>query len=126
MGDTEGIPLLALGNTLWLRGTGPRGCLPAVSGPALTHNPILLHPGGVVISRWSDRCRHVAGPGSESNDRQRLHDTVLRIVLVGRIPRDKVKEIAELKMSDLNAADIEGAMKIIAGTARSMGIDIEE
>ena len=37
-----------------------------------------------------------------------------------------IKEIAEIKMADLNASDIEGAMKIIAGTARSMGIDIEE
>ena len=45
---------------------------------------------------------------------------------VGTIPKDKVKEIAEIKMADLNASDIEGAMKIIAGTARSMGIDIEE
>ena len=88
MGDTEGIPPLALGNTLWLRGTGPRGCLPAVYDPALTHNPIPLHPGGVVISRWSDRFRHVAGPGSVSKYRQRQNDTVLRIVLAGRIPRD--------------------------------------
>ena len=36
------------------------------------------------------------------------------------------KEIAEMKMSDLNASDIEGAMKIIAGTARSMGVNVVE
>jgi large subunit ribosomal protein L11 len=48
------------------------------------------------------------------------------LVKVAKIPRDKIREIAEMKMSDLNAADIEGAMKIIAGTARSMGIEIEE
>jgi large subunit ribosomal protein L11 len=41
---------------------------------------------------------------------------------VGTISREKVKEIAETKIKDLNAADIEGAMKIIEGTARSMGI----
>ena len=40
------------------------------------------------------------------------------------ISRDKVKEIAETKINDLNAADLDGAMKIIEGTARSMGIQI--
>lgn len=44
---------------------------------------------------------------------------------VARIPRDKVREIAELKMNDLNAADVDGAMRIIEGTARSMGIEIQ-
>ncbi len=43
---------------------------------------------------------------------------------VGTIARDKVREIAETKMRDLNAADIEGAMRIIEGTARSMGIQV--
>jgi large subunit ribosomal protein L11 len=43
---------------------------------------------------------------------------------VATIPRDKVREIAETKIKDLNAADIEGAMKIIEGTARSMGIQV--
>ena len=44
---------------------------------------------------------------------------------VGTVSRDKVREIAELKMEDLNAIDIEGAMKIIEGTARSMGLVVE-
>jgi large subunit ribosomal protein L11 len=44
---------------------------------------------------------------------------------VGTVPRDKVKEIAEVKMKDLNAADIEGAMRMVEGTARSMGIEVE-
>jgi large subunit ribosomal protein L11 len=44
---------------------------------------------------------------------------------VGKISKDKVKEIAELKMVDLNANDIDQAIKIIEGTARSMGIKIE-
>jgi large subunit ribosomal protein L11 len=43
---------------------------------------------------------------------------------VGRIDRDKLREIAELKMPDLNANDIEMAMNTIEGTARSMGIEI--
>ncbi|AFK86015.1 50S ribosomal protein L11 [Thermoanaerobacterium saccharolyticum] len=45
---------------------------------------------------------------------------------VAKITKDKVREIAELKMKDLNASDIEAAMRMIAGTARSMGIEIEQ
>ena len=43
---------------------------------------------------------------------------------VAKVTRDQVREIAEIKMVDLNAADINGAINIIAGTARSMGIDV--
>jgi LSU ribosomal protein L11P len=43
---------------------------------------------------------------------------------VGRITRQQLREIAERKMPDLNANDIEAAMRIIAGTARSMGVEI--
>ena len=43
----------------------------------------------------------------------------------GVIAKGKVREIAELKMKDLNAADVEGAMRIIEGTARSMGLDVK-
>lgn len=42
----------------------------------------------------------------------------------GKITKAQLKEIAEKKMPDLNAKDLEGAMNIIAGTARSMGIDV--
>lgn len=44
---------------------------------------------------------------------------------VGKITRKQVQEIAEIKMSDLNAIDMEGAMKQIEGTARNMGITVE-
>jgi large subunit ribosomal protein L11 len=43
---------------------------------------------------------------------------------VARVPPAKIREIAEAKMKDLNAADIEGAIRIIEGTARSMGITV--
>jgi len=43
---------------------------------------------------------------------------------VGKVSRQQVRDIAKLKMQDLNAIDLEGAVKIIEGTARSMGIDI--
>ncbi|MGI6551270.1 MAG: 50S ribosomal protein L11 [Syntrophomonadales bacterium] len=42
----------------------------------------------------------------------------------GKVSRSKVREIAELKMQDLNAYDIEAAVKMVEGTARSMGIEI--
>jgi len=45
---------------------------------------------------------------------------------VGKISKKQLQEIAEIKMKDLSANSVEGAMKIIAGTARSMGITIEE
>ncbi len=44
---------------------------------------------------------------------------------VGKVTRAQVKEIAELKMKDLNAIDIEGAMKQVEGTARNMGLIVE-
>lgn len=45
---------------------------------------------------------------------------------VAKISKDKVKEIAEIKMPDLNAGSIEAAMRMVEGTARSMGIVVEE
>jgi large subunit ribosomal protein L11 len=44
---------------------------------------------------------------------------------VGQLTRDQVRQIAETKMPDLNANDIESAMRIIEGTARSMGVTVE-
>ena len=43
---------------------------------------------------------------------------------VGRVTRAQLKEIAETKMVDLNANDVDAAIKIIAGTARSMGLEV--
>jgi large subunit ribosomal protein L11 len=44
---------------------------------------------------------------------------------VGKVTRAQLEEIAKMKMKDLNAADMDGAVKIIAGSARSMGITVE-
>ena len=44
---------------------------------------------------------------------------------VGKISQDQLRSIAELKLADLNANDVEAAMKIIAGTARSMGVEVD-
>ena len=49
------------------------------------------------------------------------HNGVVRIT-----PKAQVREIAELKMPDLNAADVEAAMRMVAGTARSMGVVVGE
>ncbi len=45
---------------------------------------------------------------------------------VGKLTKDQVREIATMKMPDLNAASIEAAMSMIKGTARSMGVTVEE
>lgn len=45
---------------------------------------------------------------------------------VGNLTQDQLRKIAETKMPDLNAANIESAMRMIAGTARSMGVTVEE
>ncbi|HZX47298.1 MAG TPA: 50S ribosomal protein L11 [Clostridia bacterium] len=47
-------------------------------------------------------------------------------VKAGKVSKAKIKEIAELKMADLNAASLEAAIKMIEGTARSMGLVVEE
>jgi large subunit ribosomal protein L11 len=44
----------------------------------------------------------------------------------GKISRDKIRIIAEAKMKDLNAADVEGAMRMVEGSARSMGLEVTE
>ena len=44
---------------------------------------------------------------------------------VAKVTKDQVKEIAETKMQDLNAADVEAAMRMVEGTARSMGFEVE-
>ena len=64
----------------------------------------------------ADLLRRAAGieKGSGVPNREKL----------GRITRDQVREIAELKLKDLNAVDIDGAIKQIEGTARSMGIEV--
>ncbi|MGQ9572958.1 MAG: 50S ribosomal protein L11 [Dehalococcoidia bacterium] len=45
---------------------------------------------------------------------------------VGEIPREKLREIAQIKMKDLNTDDIEAAMRMVEGTARSMGVEVVE
>lgn len=66
----------------------------------------------------SDLLRRAAGieKGSPEPNRQ----------IVGKITRQQLREIAELKMKDLNTDDIEAAMRMVAGTARSMGIQIAD
>src|ERR671938_784219 len=45
---------------------------------------------------------------------------------VGRLSRDQVRQIAETKLQDLNARDVDHAARIIAGTARSMGVEVDQ
>ena len=66
----------------------------------------------------SDLLKKAAGieKGSSEPNRQK----------VAKIKREKIREIAKMKMPDLNAVDIESAMKIVEGTAHSMGIEVED
>ena len=66
----------------------------------------------------ADMLRRVAGVEKGSGEPNK--------VKVARISRKQLREIAEAKMKDLNAMDLEGAMKQIAGTARNMGIEIAD
>src|SRR5918995_4354039 len=59
-------------------------------------------------------------PGIESGSAQPNRDKV------GSVSKAQLREIAELKMADLNANSVEQAMKIVAGTARSMGIEVRD
>ena len=51
---------------------------------------------------------------------------VPNVTKVGKLTQDQLRAIAEEKMPDLNSASVESAMRVIAGTARSMGVDVEE
>jgi large subunit ribosomal protein L11 len=44
---------------------------------------------------------------------------------VGRLTKDQVRHIAEIKLEDLNARDVDAAMRVVAGTARSMGVEVD-
>ena len=47
-------------------------------------------------------------------------------IKVGRVTRAQLKKIAEIKMADLNASDVDSAMRMVAGTARSMGLEVAD
>lgn len=64
----------------------------------------------------SDLLKKAAGIDKGSSEPNR--------VKVGKVTRDQIREIAEIKMKDLNAYDIEAAMRMIEGSARSMGIEV--
>ncbi len=66
-------------------------------------------PAAVLLKKAADLAKASGEPGSE---------------VVGTVTRDQVREIAETKMEDLNASSLEAAMRIIEGTARSMGITV--
>jgi large subunit ribosomal protein L11 len=68
-------------------------------------------PAAVLLKK---ACKIESGSGKPNRDK------------VARISKDEVKKIAEMKMPDLNAGSIEAAIKMIAGTARSMGIVVED
>lgn len=68
-------------------------------------------PAAVLLKR---ACKIESGSGRPNRDK------------VAKISKEEIRKIAELKMPDLNAASIEAAMSMVAGTARSMGIVVED
>lgn len=66
-------------------------------------------PAGVLLKKAAGLATAAATPGSQ---------------IAGQVTRDQVREIAKMKMEDLNAGDIESAMRVIEGTARSAGIRV--
>ena len=68
-------------------------------------------PAAVLVKKAADLAKAAGAPGREDP--------------VGSIRKDQVREIAEIKKEDLNAASVEAAMRIIEGTARSCGITVE-
>ena len=73
--------------------------------------PIVPPPASVLIKK---ACKIESGSGVPNKTK------------VAKITREQLKQIAETKMPDLNAADVEAAMSMVAGTARSMGVTVEE
>ncbi|MCU0727100.1 MAG: 50S ribosomal protein L11 [Planctomycetes bacterium] len=69
-------------------------------------------PAAVLVKKAAEVAKGAATPGHE--------------VSVGKVTRTQVREIAELKRKDLNAASVEAAMRIVEGTARSCGIEVVE
>ena len=77
----------------------------------LEPQPLKTPPASELLKKYAKVAK---GAGSGNTD------------IVGSITKDQLKEIAEIKMPDLNANDIEAAMKIVGGTAFNMGIEIKE
>ncbi len=67
-------------------------------------------PASVLLKKLANLAKGAAAPSKET---------------VGTVTKAQVKEIAQIKMKDLNSASIEAAMKVVEGTARSMGIKVE-
>ena len=88
-----------------------------VSSTTLIPNPMIFTfitktpPAAVLLKK---ACKISSGSGVPNKDK------------VAKISKDALKQIAEQKMPDLNAASVEAAMSMIAGTARSMGIVVED
>lgn len=68
-------------------------------------------PASVLLKK---ACKLESGSGKPNNEK------------VAKISKDEIRKIAEIKMPDLNAASVDSAMRMVAGTARSMGITVEE
>jgi len=131
-----------------LQGPGGRATPAPPVGPALGQHGVNI---GQFIQQFNDRTRELNGtivPVEITVYQDKSFDFIVksppasvllkqaagiaqgagnpRTETVGTVTREQVRKIAEAKMADLNAASVEAAMRIVAGTARSMGIAIQD
>ena len=89
----------------------------------MLRHAVALLLAGLIISGGSNRLTG-APPDDRSGKWRILVDKVVSHETRPNITNDQVREIAEAKMKDLNAADVEGAMAMVEGSARSMGLEV--
>jgi large subunit ribosomal protein L11 len=109
-------PSPPIGPALGQRGLNIMEFCKAFNAQTQGMEPGLMLP--VVITAYADKSFTKAIGLGKGSDKAHLNK-------VGKITRAQLEDIAKAKMKDLNAADLDGAVKIIAGSARSMGVIVE-
>ena len=90
------------------------------SALARGHHVAFFHVDGAPVTRRALEQAAAAVPGIDKGSAQPNRNKV------GKVTRAQLKKIAEIKMADLNASDLDSAMRMIAGTARSMGLEVTD
>jgi len=108
---------LGSGRTILWHADAKRPTASVIKLPVLVHALMLAHDGRISLDDRVTLDEADKKPGSGSKEPNKIK--------VAKLTQAQVREIAKTKLSDLNTTSIESAMRTIAGTARSMGVDIE-